>query len=131
MSRAGVQAGDARRLFEEAGTELSGNRGGRGKTAPNRKHAGQFLYKGSLIKSYKLKLKLLSDNLKPSRCERCLGTEWMGEPIPLELHHVNGEPFDNRIENPQLLCPNCHALTDSHAGRGMRGSARTDSAGVV
>lgn len=106
--------------LKKPGLSYQGNRGGKGKTAPSRKPAIVFLHKGRLIKSHKLKLKLLSDKLKSPRCERCLGTEWTGEPVPPELHHVNGEPFDNRLENLQLLCPNCHALTNNHAGRGMR-----------
>jgi predicted HNH restriction endonuclease len=48
---------------------------------------------------------------------RCELTEWLGQPIPLELHHVNGERTDHRLENLQLLCPNCHALTDTYRAR--------------
>lgn len=98
--------------------EYAGNMGGKGyKYSPTRKKAWEFLSKGSLISSHKLRLKLLEDNIKEWRCERCSNTEWLGEPIPVELHHVNGDRFDNRIENLQMLCPNCHALTDNHAGR--------------
>jgi len=103
----------------------AGNRGGKGKTAPNRKHASVFLHEGSTIKSYQLKLKLLRDKLKDACCERCHRNEWLDEPMPLELHHVNGNPFDNRLVNLQILCPNCHALTDNHAGRGMRRIVKT------
>ena len=35
----------------------------------------------------------------------------------LELHHINGDHYDNRIENLQILCPNCHAKTDNYRGR--------------
>ena len=41
---------------------------------------------------------------------------WMNKKIPLQLHHINGDRTDNRIENLQLLCPNCHALTDNYCG---------------
>ena len=51
------------------------------------------------------------------RCERCGLSEWLGEPIPLEIHHINGWNTDNRIENLQLLCPNCHALTGNYRGK--------------
>lgn len=30
---------------------------------------------------------------------------------PLQIHHINGDCTDNREENLQLLCPNCHSLT--------------------
>lgn len=45
------------------------------------------------------------------RCERCQLSEWMGEPIPIEMDHINGNNQDHREENLRLLCSNCHALT--------------------
>ena len=50
-------------------------------------------------------------------CEECHLSEWQGQPIPLEIHHVNGKNTDNRMENLKLLCPNCHALTNNYRGR--------------
>ena len=50
-------------------------------------------------------------------CENCKSKEWMGQQIPLEIHHINGVNTDNRLENLQLLCPNCHALTNNYRGR--------------
>ncbi|MFL6254113.1 MAG: HNH endonuclease signature motif containing protein [Pyrinomonadaceae bacterium] len=114
--------------LKKFGVDYQGNKGGKGKSSPNRKSASQFLFNGSTIKSHRLKLMLLRDELKAPICEQCRGTEWMDKPIPLELHHVNGNPFDNRIDNLQVLCPNCHALTDNHAGRGIH---RRNIAGVA
>jgi len=50
-------------------------------------------------------------------CEHCNLSEWQGQPIPLEIHHINGVNTDNRLENLQFLCPNCHALTNNYRGR--------------
>jgi hypothetical protein len=104
--------------LNKLGLNYKGNMGAKGaKRCPTRKDASEFLFKGSTISSHKLKLKLLRDNLKQRRCERCGGEKWLGEMMPLELHHINGDRFDNRLSNLQLLCPNCHALTDNYSGR--------------
>jgi len=66
-----------------------------------------------------LKRRLIKAGVKENRCEICGLTEWMGRPLPIELHHVNGDGHDNRLENLQLLCGNCHSQTDNWGGRGL------------
>ena len=53
-------------------------------------------------------------------CHGCGNIEWMGQPIPLELHHINGNNLDQSRKNIQLLCPNCHALTDNFRARNKK-----------
>ena len=62
-------------------------------------------------------------------CERCKLNEWQGQPIPLEIHHINGDVKDNRLDNLILLCPNCHALTNNYRGRAKL-SARSEKSDV-
>ena len=69
------------------------------------------------ITSYKLKKRLLKEGLKKQKCEICNLSEWNDSIIPLELHHINGNNKDNSLSNLQMLCPNCHALTDNYRNR--------------
>lgn len=55
--------------------------------------------------------------LRGRKCECCGLEEWLGQPINLEIHHLNGIRTDNRLENLQLLCPNCHSYTDNWRNR--------------
>jgi 5-methylcytosine-specific restriction endonuclease McrA len=64
-----------------------------------------------------LKLRLVAAGLLAEQCAGCGLTAWRGRPLSLQLHHVNGDGHDNRVENLQLLCPNCHSQTDSWGGR--------------
>ena len=66
-----------------------------------------------------LKKRLFEAGLKTRECERCGISEWLGKQVALELHHINGDRADNRLENLQLLCPNCHSLTDTYRGRNI------------
>ena len=64
-----------------------------------------------------------------NHCEICGNEMWQGQQIPLEIHHINGINTDNRLENLQLICPNCHALTNYYRGR-ARLSARSERSDV-
>jgi hypothetical protein len=94
-----------------------GNRGGKGvKTDPKRKNAEEYS-KSTLVKSHVMKLKLIEDGIREHKCENCGVIEWMGKSTPLELHHIDGNRFNNNFNNLQILCPNCHSQTPNHSSK--------------
>lgn len=84
-----------------------------------------LLKENCYYQSYKLKKRLLDEGFKEHKCECCGNSEWNGKPIALEIHHINGDSTDNRIENIQILCPNCHAQTDNYRGRNKSATRET------
>lgn len=64
-----------------------------------------------------LKKRLIKEGLKQHKCEKCNLTEWLGRPIPIELHHINGDNTNHYFDNLQILCPNCHSLTDNYCSK--------------
>lgn len=67
--------------------------------------------------THKLKERLLKFKIKRHKCENCHKTKWLGNKIPLEIHHIDGDSTNNKINNLILLCPNCHSLTDNFSGK--------------
>jgi hypothetical protein len=62
----------------------------------------------------------LKEKIFEYRCYKCNNVEWLGQPISLELEHKNGNHFDNRLENLTILCPNCHAQTETYCSKNKR-----------
>jgi len=56
---------------------------------------------------------------RSQKCEVCKLDSWMGKVIPIELDHIDGNPENNTKENLRLICPNCHAQTDTYKGKNV------------
>lgn len=50
-------------------------------------------------------------------CAECGLSEWQGCPIPLDVDHIDGNPENHKLDNIQLLCKNCHALTPTYGAK--------------
>lgn len=78
--------------------------------------------KQDYVDTTKLKDKLVKEGLKECKCEYCGRKRWSNGffksvPIPLQVHHIDGDRTNNELENLALICPNCHCLTDTYAVR--------------
>ena len=91
----------------------------------DKQHAGKGLYCREHQFEYRLNnglvdqrstLKSILIKKDSHRCDKCLNSVWLDSAIPLQLHHVDGNAGNNKIENLQKLCPNCHALEDNNGG---------------
>ena len=123
----GTQAALTKRV-EQLGLDLShflGQAWRRGSTVPviPARPIEEPLVTGRFIRTHHLKTRLIAEGLKDAKCEVCGLDQWNGESIPLELDHITGRREDNRLKNLRLLCPNCHAQTDTYRGRNI-GAAR-------
>jgi 5-methylcytosine-specific restriction endonuclease McrA len=55
---------------------------------------------------------------RPYECALCgLDGTWRGDPLRLEVDHVDGDYHNNEAWNLRFLCPNCHTQTDNFSGR--------------
>ena len=67
--------------------------------------------------TFKLKNRLLKENILEDRCSICGIDEWQGKKISLQLDHIDGNSHNHRLDNLRLVCPNCHSQTDTYCGK--------------
>ena len=96
---------------------MHGQSWNKGKKVGPKRPVEEYLSNQRPIQSYKLKNRLLAEGLKQHKCECCGISEWNGQPAPIELDHIDGNRYNNTIENLRILCPNCHAQTDTYRGK--------------
>lgn len=97
------------------------NRGDRHKCGAEKRSWDQILVKremGLREKPFKLRRALLEMG-RSYRCEGpgcSIAGTWLDRPLVLHINHKNGDWLDNRPENVEFLCPNCHSQTDNWCG---------------
>lgn len=68
-----------------------------------------YLSNAKAISTVELRHQLLRHGFKEHKCELCGLSEWLGASIPLELHHRDGNRYNNKLDNLLILCPTCHS----------------------
>ena len=99
------------------------------KTRPNGRPVLELL---AVAKSRaNVKRRLLAVGLLENRCQECGLSEWLGEPLTIQIDHINGLRDDHRLENLRMLCPNCHSQTDTYGQRNSKRYLRLQDPGEV
>ena len=93
-----------------------GNKSGKGLPDTTSYKTAEEYIKKDCVKSHILKLKLIREGIKEKKCEICGASTWQEKELPLELHHIDGNHYNNDFNNLQILCPNCHSIQEGNAG---------------
>lgn len=120
LVEAGGNYQSAKNLIKKLGLStqhMTGQGSNKGKWFGPKRPIEDYLSNKQSITSHSLKLRLIKERLLEKHCYHCALTEWLSKPIPLELHHIDGNHANNNLSNLSLLCPNCHALTDNYRGK--------------
>lgn len=72
--------------------------------------------------TYKLKKRLIREGYFEDKCQRC---GWSEKPVgaeftPCELHHKDGNSHNHSLDNLDLICPNCHSLTENYRAKNKK-----------
>lgn len=80
-----------------------------------------FLKENSKCNRNYLKKRLIKEGVLKNECCICMNKGiWNNKILSLQLNHINGISNDNRIENLEIICPNCHSQTSNFAGKNKR-----------
>lgn len=95
-------------------SHFKGQGWGRGRIIGPKYPINDYLSNQKFITSHHLRQRLIKENILEAKCYSCNLRTWLDKPIPLELHHIDGNNKNHNLSNLIILCPNCHTLTDNY-----------------
>ena len=89
---------------------------------PHRQIPNEEVFVKGYCGGVKVRERVLKDKLVPYKCALCgQPPEWHGKKLTLTLDHINGDHYDNRIENLRFLCPNCDSQQSTYGAKNKKG----------
>lgn len=81
----------------------------------------EFFCVGKLRGGTSLKKRLIKDHGYLDICSEC-GQEpiWNGKPLTLQVDHIDGDRFNNLIENLRIMCGHCHSQTETYGNKSAK-----------
>lgn len=94
-------------------THFTGQASNKGKKFPSRLTKPEdvlvFRTEGNRQKSHLLVRSMITMGVV-HECSKCgQGPEWLGNPLTLDVDHIDENWLDDRLDNLRFLCPNCHS----------------------
>ena len=119
-TRGGSSTDALKRRIKELNVDISHFNKGKNDSCKQRRYKMEeiLVENSTYVGIERLKARLVNEGLLEYCCEQCGNTgEWLGKKLVLQLDHINGIHNDHRLENLRFLCPNCHSVTDTYAGK--------------
>jgi hypothetical protein len=71
------------------------------------------------FQTFKLKNRLIKEGVFENKCSVCDLKQWKNKPLNMELDHIDGDRTNHKLKNLRMICPNCHAQTDTYRAKNI------------
>lgn len=102
---------------------LMGRAWNKGRSLPKKHSTEDLLNNKTYMHTSALKHRLIKEGILKNKCSVCdTKDEWNNKKLVLHLDHIDGDRFNNSLDNLRILCPNCHSQTHTYCSRNRKSS---------